>query len=93
MPLAKARAVSPIGNSFFGRAHGKAAFPFLPLCFRGRIDLPENTDPAMPAAAASVALLWTVSPWERVGGEVVEKRRRPAGEFQRVFALRGSAER
>jgi hypothetical protein len=28
------------------------------------------------------ALLWSVSPWERGGGAVVEKRQRAAGEFQ-----------
>ncbi len=38
----------------------------------------------MGEVRSPVALLRSVSPWERVGGEVVEKRRRPAGEFQGV---------
>jgi hypothetical protein len=43
----------PIGNYFFCRAHGRGTFSFRSLCFRRRIDLPDITDPAMPAAAAS----------------------------------------
>jgi hypothetical protein len=33
-----------------------------------------------------VALLQSVSPWERVGGEIVPQRRSPPGEFQGVEA-------
>lgn len=38
------------------RPQGMAAFPCRPLCFGGRIDLPDTTDPATPHAAASGSL-------------------------------------
>src|SRR4030067_1225665 len=52
----------------FSAAHGRATFPFRPLCFRGRIDLPDITDPATPVAAASGNLSLIVElavPFER----------------------------
>ena len=45
-----------------------------------------ETEGVVGGVRSPVALLRSVSPWERVGGEVVEKRRRPPGEFQRVEA-------
>lgn len=40
----------------------------------------------MKEARSPVALLRSVSPWERVGGEIIQQRRRPPGEFQGIEA-------
>ena len=73
----KQAATGPIIGIDFGTSNSSVAYMDPDRKFLFSLSTQEGT-----SLRPLVALLRSVSPWERVGGEVVEKRRRPAGEFQ-----------